>query len=134
MLTVFDQEDKVFQAILAGANGYLLKDEKPMKIISSIEDVMNGDAPMSPMIARKALELIKRGAKPDTKGPDSFGISEREVEILSWMSQGLSYIEIGEKLFISHNTVRKHFNNIYDKLHVHNKTDAIKVGMDNQWF
>jgi DNA-binding NarL/FixJ family response regulator len=134
MLTVFDQEDNIFQSILAGANGYLLKDEKPMKIISSVIDVMNGDAPMSPMIARKALELIKRNAKPEQKSPEVFGMSEREIEILKSMADGLSYIEIGEKLFISHNTVRKHFNNIYEKLHVHNKTEAIKIGMDNRWF
>ncbi len=95
---------------------------------------MNGDAPMSPMIARKALELIKHSAKPGVKGPDIYGLSDREVEILSSMAQGLSYIEIGEQLFISHNTVRKHFNNIYDKLHVHNKIAAIKIGADNHWF
>jgi DNA-binding NarL/FixJ family response regulator len=134
MLTVFDQEDNVFQSILAGANGYLLKDEKPMKIISSVMEVMNGDAPMSPMIARKALELIKRNAKPEQIAPDVFGMSDREVEILKSMADGLSYIEIGEKLFISHNTVRKHFNNIYEKLHVHNKTEAIKIGVENRWF
>lgn len=133
MLTVFDQEDKVFDAILAGANGYLLKDEKPLKIISSITDVMNGDAPMSAVIARKTLELVKMGVKKSSKTEGPNQLTERELEILQQMSKGLSYIDIGEKLFISPNTVRKHCNNIYEKLHVHNKVEAIQLGLRNNW-
>lgn len=133
MLTVFDQEDKVFDAILAGANGYLLKDEKPLKIISSIADVINGDAPMSAVIARKTLELVKKSPAPQQAVANS-ELTEREREILQFMAQGLSYIEIGEKLFISPNTVRKHCNNIYEKLHVHNKVEAINIGRQKRWF
>lgn len=132
MLTVFDQEDKIFDAILAGANGYLLKDEKPIKIVSAVVDVMNGDAPMSAAIARKTLELVKQsGAR--TKTGNLSQLTDRETEILQHMARGLSYIEISEMLFISPNTVRKHFNNIYEKLHVRNKVEAIQIGLRNNW-
>jgi len=134
MLTVFDDEDKIFEAVLAGADGYLLKDEKPVKVISAILDVMNGDAPMSPLIARKALELIKnRTTKVSIKTQEN-NLTVREIEILEKMSKGLNYIEIADQLFISPNTVRKHCNNIYEKLHVHNKVEAIKIGFENRWF
>lgn len=136
MLTVFDQEDHIFEAILAGASGYLLKDIKPHKIVNALEEVMEGGAPMSPKIAAKALALIRNPdlKKKDTELPEDFGLTAREIEILEHLSFGESYQQIAEKLFISPKTVRKHIENIYQKLQVHSKVDAVKIGLKNHWF
>ncbi len=136
MLTVFDQEDHIFEAILAGASGYLLKDIKPHKVVSALEDVMEGGAPMSPKIAAKALGLIRNPElkKKDLDLPEDFGLTSRELEILERLALGESYQVTAEKLFISPKTVRKHIENIYQKLQVHSKVDAVKMGLKNQWF
>ncbi|MBI3512139.1 MAG: response regulator transcription factor [Bacteroidetes bacterium] len=134
MLTVFDEEDKIFQSIIAGASGYMLKDEKPEKIIAAIEEAIEGGAPMSSVIASKALALI-RGQKTEiVPDKNDFNLSKREIEILELISKGDNYIRIAEKLFISPNTVRKHIENIYSKLHVHNKVEAIQVANRNKLF
>jgi DNA-binding NarL/FixJ family response regulator len=134
MLTVFDEEDKIFQSIIAGASGYLLKDEKPGKILEAIEDAMAGGAPMSSVIATKALKLI-RGQKSEViPDKNDFNLSKREIEILELISHGDNYHQIAEKLFISPNTVRKHIENIYSKLQVHNKVEAIQVANRNKLF
>lgn len=135
MLTIFDQEDKIFNAVLNGASGYILKDEKPSRIVECIEEVMEGGAPMSPKIASLALKIIKHQQGLTTKqNPESFGITARELEVLDLVAQSQNYQEIAEKLFVSPKTVRKHIENIYHKLHVHNKLDAVKIGMENKWF
>ncbi|PKL84353.1 MAG: DNA-binding response regulator [Ignavibacteriae bacterium HGW-Ignavibacteriae-3] len=127
MLTVFDDEDKIFRSIQAGANGYLLKDETPDKIFEGIEMIMGGGAPMSPIIAAKTLNLLR---KPETVNSnisaEDFSLSKREVEVLELLSKGEDYIKIANQLFISPATVRKHFENIYKKLEVHNKIQAIQ--------
>lgn len=134
MLTVFDEEEKIFQSIIAGASGYLLKDEKPAKIMEAIEDAMEGGAPMSSAIATKALQMI-RGQKTEiVPEKNDFNLSKREIEILELISKGDNYNQIAEKLFISPNTVRKHIENIYSKLHVHNKVEAIQVANKNKLF
>jgi DNA-binding NarL/FixJ family response regulator len=132
MLTVFDDGDNIFKSILAGATGYVLKDEKPARLFSAIEEVMEGGAPMSPVIAQKALMLI-RGKRTET-APDTneYKLSGRELQILDHLSQGLDYNKIADKLFISPKTVRKHIENIYTKLQVHNKTQAISVAKKNR--
>ena len=126
MSTVFDDEQNLFNAIMAGANGYLLKDETPQKIHRSIYEALEGGAPMSQMIARKALSLIKTG-KPESSKTEKvdYGLSERESEVLEHLSKGLSYEQIADNLFISYGTVRKHVENIYRKLRVNNRTEAI---------
>jgi len=137
MLTVFDQDDKVFEAILAGACGYLLKDEKPTRIIRAIEAAMDGGAPMSPKIATKTLAFIRESsskAAAATKTPEEFDLTGREIEILELLSNGFTYHEIADKLFISPKTVRKHIENIYHKLHIHTKVDAVKIGLRHNWF
>ena len=135
MLTVFDEEDKIFSAILNGASGYILKGEKPTKIVQCIEEVMDGGAPMSPKIASLTLKIIKHQLGLTTRqNPESFGISNREMEVLELVAKAMNYHEIAEKLFVSPKTVRKHIENIYNKLHVHNKIDAVKIGMENKWF
>lgn len=137
MLTVVDREDKIFDAIKAGASGYLLKDEKPTKIMQAIEDTMEGRSPMSPIIARKALELLRNQgnlAKNESLlNPESFDLTSREIEILDKISEGLNYNQIAELLFISPKTARKHTENIYQKLHVHSKLEAVKLAQKNKW-
>ncbi len=126
MLTVFDESDKIFDSILAGANGYLLKDEKPSKLFEAIEEALDDGAPMSPAIANKALRLIRGGTKHVQQNVD-FGLTAREIEILDYIAAGKSYTVIAEALFISPKTVRKHIENIYKKLQVHNKVEAIQL-------
>ena len=129
MHTVFDEEDKIFESILAGATGYLLKDDKPSKILLSIEEAMEGGAPMSVSIASKVLNFIKTD---NEKSKEAFNLTNRELQILQQIGQGNNYQEIANLLFISPKTVRNHIEKIYKKLHVHNKVDAVKVAMKNK--
>lgn len=127
MLTVFDDEDKVFEAIKSGAVGYLLKEESPEKLVQHVRDVVEfGVVPMSPRIARKTLQLLSRAQINIVKERDEL-LSEREIDILRNLINGLDYKQISERLFISPNTVRTHISNIYKKLHVNNKAQAIKI-------
>ncbi len=127
ILTVFDDNEKIFDAIKAGASGYLLKDESVEKIVNGIHLVLEGGAPMSPTIASKTLQLLKRSTKTIEKEPDEdFHLSKREIEILENLKLGLDYQQTAEKLFISPFTVRKHIENIYRKLQVNNKMQAVQ--------
>ncbi len=134
MSTVFDEEEYIFRAILAGANGYLLKDERPEKLHAAIREVMEGGAPMSATVARKALNLIRYNARLTEKETESqeFNLTPREYEILEQLGTGRNYNEIAGNLFISAGTVRKHIENIYQKLQVHNKVEAIQVALRNR--
>lgn len=139
MLTVFDEDDKIFNAIKSGAHGYILKDDKISNIINAIQQIEeDGNVPMSPKIAHKVLGLLKTtvSQKPEVfKGNEiDYNLSQREIEILSCIVNGLNYQQTGEKLFISPNTVRKHTANIYEKLHVCNKASAIKIATEKRWF
>ncbi len=134
VLTVFDDDDKIFEAIKSGAAGYLLKDESQDVLQQSIEEMLEmTGSPMSPSIARKALKLLSRAHIPIPETPKAAVaiplLTPREKEILSLQVEGLDYKEIGELLFISHNTVRTHICNIYEKLHVTSKAQAIQVAM-----
>ncbi len=131
MLTVMEEDDLVFRSIMAGASGYLLKDSKIQELEKGILDVMDGGAPMSPSIAMKSLRLI-RAVSEKPKASVDFGLSKRELEILEEMSGGLNYKEIAEKMFISPKTVRKHIENVYRKLQVHNKVEAVRLAMDHR--
>ncbi|WP_027387192.1 response regulator [Chryseobacterium gregarium] len=122
MCTSFEDDDKVFNSLKAGAIGYLVKGESMDKILSSIRDVCNGGAPMSFSIARKVLSHFERKL-PQIQGFDE--LTGREKEILELLSQGLLYKEIADKKCISIDTVKKHVGNIYRKLHVNNKVEAI---------
>ena len=128
MLTVFDDEEKIFHSIQAGAAGYLLKDEPPQKIIESIQMIMAGGAPMSPSIAVKTLKLLKEpfNSSPNEKSKMDFTLSKRENEVLEELCKGDGYQQIAETLFIAPSTVRKHIENIYKKLQVRNKIQAIE--------
>lgn len=127
MLTVFDDEEKILRSIQAGAMGYLLKDEPPDKIIDGIKMVMDGGAPMSPVIAAKALEILRNPQIAGlNKANEEFELTKRETEVLEQLSRGSDYNEIAGALFVSPFTVRKHIENIYTKLQVHNKVQAIQ--------
>lgn len=135
MLTVFDDEEKIFESIKAGASGYLLKDEKPETIIASMREVLEeGGAPMSPSIARKTLTLLSRFELPDEKNERVHkDLTEREMEILKLLVDGFEYRSIAERLFISPNTVRRHIGNIYEKLHINSKAQAIRLAVKKRW-
>ncbi|MCG9911790.1 MAG: response regulator transcription factor [Flavobacteriales bacterium] len=136
MLTVFDDDDKIFDAIRAGAVGYFLKDEKIENLIQGIKDTLDvGGSPMSPRIARKALNLLMNSKVEITKPEaDDSNLSEREKEILKLMVEGHDYKAVAEKLFISPHTVRKHIANIYEKLHVTSKVQAVRLAIKKKWF
>lgn len=129
MLTVMDTESVIFDSIIAGARGYLTKDSPIDKLVDAIAECLDGGAPMSPGIAFKAIDLIKRSNQKNNKEDlyKSFGLTKREVEILENIAKGKTYKQIGDEIFISPSTVRKHIENIYGKLRVHNKTEAINL-------
>ena len=130
MSTIFDEEDFLLRAILAGANGYLLKDEKPRRIHEAVDEVLAGGAPMSSAIANKALALIRFGVSAER--PEEvvdYKLTKRELQILEQISTGLAYQDIAENLNISPSTVRKHIENIYQKLQVHSKVEAVQLAM-----
>jgi DNA-binding NarL/FixJ family response regulator len=123
MLTVFEDEDKILEAISAGADGYLLKQKSPMKLMEGIEEVVNGGAPMTPTVARKVLKFFS--TPPKQVSAEEFGLTRRETEILSLLIQGHSYKMIAEKCFVTYATVNKHISNIYKKLQVNSVAAAI---------
>ncbi len=140
MFTVFDQEDKIFDAIQAGASGYLMKDEKPSTIINAINEVLAGGSPMSSVIATKTLELLRRKNTSQTSDnqqnsilPEDFELTKREIEILQLISKGLAYKQIAERLFVSDKTIKKHIENIYTKLHVNSKYEAMQLAQRYNW-
>lgn len=122
MLTVFEDDDKIFGAIKAGANGYLLKKDSPQKILDAIDAVYRGESPMNGMIASKVLDYFQKQQK---KSADlaQMNLTEREKEILQLLIKGNSYKEIAAKLFISVETLNSHIKNIYRKLNVHSRSE-----------
>ncbi len=134
MLTVLDDEESIFNAILAGANGYLMKEENPKMIYDSILEIVNGGAPMSPNIALKALKLLRNPLAENTENStqEKPELSLREIDVLSLLSKGFDYKKIAENLYISPSTVRKHIENIYTKLQAHNKVEAIQIGIKHR--
>ena len=131
VLTIFDDDDKVFKAIRAGACGYLLKEESSTVIIDMLMILWeSGAGPISPSIAYKILQMVQQpvAIKDEKEAAENiFHLSEREKEILQLMSEGLEYKEIGTRIFISPNTVKKHCINIYQKLHVNSKAQALRI-------
>jgi len=123
VLSSFEDTDNVFKALKAGASGYILKNTPAAKLIESLHDLRRGGSPMSSQIARKVVgafqqEIVYTDAREN--------LSDREREVLQWLSKGFSYKEIAEKLFISIETVRTHIRNIYEKLHATNKLEALR--------
>ncbi|MBC8047265.1 MAG: response regulator transcription factor [Fimbriimonadaceae bacterium] len=123
MQTVFDHDEKVFQSILAGATGYMLKKTPPAKLLEAIKELYDGGAPMTPEIAIKVLKFFRN--KEEQKIRTEKLLSEKEKEILSALVDGMSYKMIADKLHISYHTVNFHIRNIYKKLHVHSVSEAV---------
>ncbi|MCH7723782.1 MAG: response regulator transcription factor [Bacteroidetes bacterium] len=121
MLTIHDDDDNIFKAVCSGAAGYLLKDMHPGKIIESIEEVLNGGAPMNSNIAKKVLDLFKNMTAPVA----SYDLTDRENEILKLLVDGLSKKQIAQKIFLSYHTVDVHIRHIYEKLEVHTLSGAV---------
>lgn len=122
MLTIFDDDDNIMGAILAGADGYLLKKTTPSEILESLQDCITGGSPMTPGIAKKVLTLFKKYIPSKNK---DFSLTKREMEILHLLVEGYNNQAISDKLFISVETVRNHIRHIYEKLQVHSKTQAV---------
>jgi DNA-binding NarL/FixJ family response regulator len=124
MFTVYENDEKVFEALKAGASGYLLKNTGLINMIESLKELYAGGSPMSSNIARKLVHAFRQ-QPPDESPLTVFTLSIRENEVLQLLSQGLLYKEIAEQLHISTSTVRQHIHRIYEKLHVQNRTEAI---------
>lgn len=124
MQTVYADDEKIFESLRAGAVGYLLKKTPTTKVLQSISDAYNGGAPMSGEIARKVLHYFQTPKKKNILNEIS-GLSEREIEVLKLLTEGHSYKIIADKLFVSVHTVRFHLHNIYEKLHVNSRAEAV---------
>ena len=134
MLTVLDDDDNIFKAIQAGADGYLLKETDPETLHKAILDVLSGGAAMTPSVAQKTLNILRKPLltnTPDTPS-ESITLTNREVQVLEQLASGLNYQKIADNLIISPKTVRKHIENIYTKLQVHNKVEAIQKGIKHR--
>jgi DNA-binding NarL/FixJ family response regulator len=132
MQTVFEDDDKIFESICNGASGYVLKNTPPAKILEAIEETYHGGAPMSPVIAKKVLQLLQKSHLETAKiKNDSFDLTLRQTEILSHMVNGLSYKMIASKCGITYETVRSHIKIIYEKLHVVTMTEAVAKAIKN---
>lgn len=127
MLTVFDTDENIFNAIKAGADGYLLKEVDPEALYKGIVDTLSGGAAMTPSIALRTLRLLRNPVAIDyMAAQEQISLTPREIEVLEQLSKGLSYTKIAENLFLSPSTVRKHIENIYAKLQVHSKLEAVQ--------
>lgn len=129
MLTIMDDDQKLFEALKAGASGYLLKDARPQQLLNSVWEVVEGGLPLSPSLAAKVLSYLK-GEKPIPRSPDPSMeiLTKREKEVLECLKRGLPVKLISEELFISHKTVRKHLEHIYEKLQVRSGREAVLRG------
>jgi DNA-binding NarL/FixJ family response regulator len=122
MLTVFEDTEKIFRALAAGASGYLLKRSSPAKLLEAISEVLEGGSPMSASIARKVVQSFQNTSK---RGAEDSDLSHREQEVLNGLSEGLAYKQIADQLGVSIHTVRNYIRRIYEKLHVQTRTEAV---------
>jgi DNA-binding NarL/FixJ family response regulator len=134
MLTVFDNDESIFNAIKAGADGYLLKETKADKLHEAVHEILNGGATLSPSIAQKAMRLLLNPITiASEKDKKLVELSPREIEVLEQLSKGLNNKRIADNLFLSVSTVKKHIENIFTKLQVHNRIEAIQKGKNNNY-
>ena len=131
MLTVFDNDENIFSAIKAGADGYLLKEINAGDLHSGIVETLNGGAAMNPSIALKTLKLLRNPFVEDKEEKEQIKLTSREVDVLEQLSKGLSYNAIAKNLILSTGTIRKHIENTYRKLQVHNKLEAVQKAKRN---
>ncbi len=130
MLTIFDDNEKVFNAICLGADGYLLKDTAPEKIIAAIHELFDGGAPMTPAIARKVLQIFPRAGFRASR--EDYFLTEKEREVLAHLVAGLSYKMVASEMEVSINTVRTHVSGVYSKLKVHSVSEAVAKAIREQ--
>jgi len=131
ILTIHDEDDKVFEAICAGADGYLLKPSPPSKVVEAIREVDHGRAPINAYVAKKMLSLFARlGPPPLSSG--GYSLSDRERQILQLLVDGLTMKQIGQEIHISYHTVSNHLRNIYAKLHVRSRSSAIAKALKEE--
>ena len=123
METIFDDDEKIFNSICAGAEGYILKHTSPSEIMEAIKEIHEGGSPMTPSIANRVLKMVK--SRPENGSRESFDLSGREKEILTCLVKGMSYKMIADTCYISIETVNVHIKNIYKKLQVHSKSEAV---------
>lgn len=123
--SIYDDETSIMDSIFAGATGYLLKDESPENIHHAIKQALNGGSPLNPIIAKKTLRLLHNQKQKPTV-LEEYGLTPREIETLELLATGKSYSQIADELFVSTGTIRKHIENLYRKLNVTNKVDAIR--------
>ncbi len=126
--TVFFEDDYIFNAICAGASGYILKSTTPQGYLDALKDVTNGGSPMTPGIARRVLELFKTNLQPKTSDVD-YGLTNQEKKVLQQLVEGKSYKLAADALFVSIDTVKTHVRNIYAKMHVHSGTEAVSKAL-----
>ena len=124
MLTIYEDSEKVFDALCEGACGYLVKKTPPLKLLEAIKEVYEGGSPMSSQIARQVITAFKESKSTKVENLE-FELSPREKEVINLLAGGNNYQQIAEQLFISVDTVRHHIKNIYKKLHVHNQSEAV---------
>ena len=130
MLTVFDDNENIFNAICAGASGYILKRYALSEVAAAIRNVLTGGAPMTGIVAKKVLQMVPQ-IKDDAKKTD-VGLTKKETIILDLMAKGYSYKMIAAELYNSHDTIRHHIKHIYDKLHVHSATQAVSKAIKDK--
>jgi DNA-binding NarL/FixJ family response regulator len=123
--TVFEDDDKIFDAICAGASGYILKSTSPARLVEAIHEVVSGGSPMSPYIANRVLKLFQQFAPPSQQQNEKLKLTSREKEVLSLMTDGYNMHTIAGKIFLSYETIRTHVKRIYKKLHVASASEAV---------
>lgn len=128
MYTVFDDDNRIFDCICEGADGYLLKNTSPLKLIQSLHDLSEGGTPMSPFVAQKVFQHFRK----NTAAQEDFKLTEREKEILEFLVRGNSYKMIADKCSIAMDTVKKHLQNVYHKLHVNCGTEAVAKALQHK--
>ena len=126
VLTVYDDNEKIFDALCAGATGYLLKQTEPAELLRSVKEAVAGGAPMSPEVAARVIKLFREVRPPEKVDYD---LTPHELRLLKLLVDGYNYVTAAEELKISYNTIKFHVRNIYDKLQVHSKSEAVAIAM-----
>ena len=130
VLTVYGEDRHVFDALCSGAVGYLLKDVEPARLLSAIRELHEGGAPMSPEVARRVVLMFQKFAPPRAEESQ---LTERETQVLQLLAEGHSYKTCADRLSVSHDTIRFHVRNIYERLHVHSKSEAVMKALKSGW-
>jgi DNA-binding NarL/FixJ family response regulator len=126
VLTVYDDNEKIFDALCAGACGYLLKQTEPSELLKSLREAVTGGAPMSPEVAAKVITLFREFRPPEKA---NYNLTPHEIRLLKMLTEGYNYVSAAKKLGITYNTLKFHVRNIYDKLQVHSQSEALALAM-----